>query len=791
MKDAQKDNRVVALLRIGSIKSILNTMLERLGRCQKSLNEFLEEKRSSFPRFYFIGDDDLLQILGQASKPAVIQTHLKKLFAGINNVNFDADNKHIVTMNSLEGEVVPLRNKIRISTEVEQWLNELAKEMKNTLKQLLVECLRDGKSNKQDMDPIKYPSQILCLAEAIQFTEGCEAAIRSNNLTSFVRELRDQLDSYTAVDLADDADDSSASVLELKLKALILDTIHHIQVVEALIEGKVRSLDDWLWKKQLRYYMGSNNVAKISMVDADFEYTYEYQGNAAKLVHTPLTDKCYLTLTQGMRVGLGGNPYGPAGTGKTESVKALGGLFGRQVLVFNCDEGIDVKSMGRIFVGLIKCGAWGCFDEFNRLEEQTLSAVSMQIQPIQSALRYKKKSVVLLEKDVPLDPNSGIFVTMNPAGKGYGGRQKLPDNLKQLFRPVAMSKPDNDIIAEVSLYSEGFKEAKNIGQKLVNIFTLSSKLLTIQQHYDWGLRALKTVLKGCGNMLKMAKKSRSGNINEPDIVVRALRLNTLSKLTYGDSIRFDALVKDVFPDVAFSNEGYEELKAALRESFAALGYIPNENQVKKAIELYEQLSQRMGVVIVGPSGSGKTTLFTILKHALGSMGKVVKQHTMNPKAIPRTQLLGHIDLDTREWTNGVLTVAALEAVDEAAEVNTWIVCDGDIDPEWVESLNSVLDDNRLLTLPSGWRIQFGPNVNFIFETHDLSFASPATISRMGMIFLSDEDTDIKNIVNSWIERQEDDAVKETLPRLMDEMFFKAVDKCVKANDFVIETSLVG
>ena len=74
-------------------------MLDRLERCQKSLNEFLEEKRSSFPRFYFIGDDDLLQILGQASKPVVIQTHLKKLFAGIYNVNFDQDNKHIITMN--------------------------------------------------------------------------------------------------------------------------------------------------------------------------------------------------------------------------------------------------------------------------------------------------------------------------------------------------------------------------------------------------------------------------------------------------------------------------------------------------------------------------------------------------------------------------------------------------------------------------------------------------------------------------------------------------------------------
>lgn len=76
-------------------------------------------------------------------------------------------------------------------------------------------------------------------------------------------------------------------------------------------------------------------------------------------------------------------------------------------------------------------------------------------------------------------------------------------------------------------------------------------------------------------------------------------------------------------------------------------------------------------------------------------------------------------------------------------MSSWIVCDGDIDPEWVESLNSVLDDNRLLTMPNGERIQFGPNVNFLFETHSLVCASPATISRMGMIFLSEEDLDMK------------------------------------------------
>ena len=69
----------------------------------------------------------------------------------------------------------------------------------------------------------------------------------------------------------------------------------------------------------------------MKMADAHFDYSWEYQGNAPKLVYTPLTDKCYLTLTQGLAQGYGGNPYGPAGTGKTESVKALGHALGRQV----------------------------------------------------------------------------------------------------------------------------------------------------------------------------------------------------------------------------------------------------------------------------------------------------------------------------------------------------------------------------------------------------------------------------------------------------------------------------
>ncbi|KAF2973673.1 hypothetical protein EK904_004515 [Melospiza melodia maxima] len=700
MSDIKSDNRITSLNARAGIKNTLTTILDQLQRCQKSLNEFLEEKRSAFPRFYFVGDDDLLEILGQSTNPLVIQSHLKKLFAGINSVSFDEEFKYIIAMKSVEGETVPLRNKVLLSNDVEVWLNSLALEMKETLKKMLIDCVDAGKKSQGSIDPSLFPSQILSLAEQILFTEDVESAIKTHNLQQLELELMAKLDHYTSIgsDIEDTGSTAYVStvsqevgkqqlryvvssqyilsncvesgILELKLKALILDIIHNIDVVKQLNQAEVHSVEDWAWKKQLRFYM-NDQKCYVQMVDAELQYTYEYQGISPKLVYTPLTDKCYLTLTQAMKMGLGGNPYGPAGTGKTESVKALGGILGRQVLVFNCDELLSPRA----------------------------------------------------------------------------------------YCNIVMFK---------------FRE-----------------LLTPQQHYDWGLRALKTVLRGCGTLLHQLKKSDAKQeVNESHIVVQALRLNTTSKLTFADCTRFDELVKDVFPGTDSKDVEYAELTAALQQVFEEANLEIISTQIKKALELYEQLRQRMGVVIVGPSGGGKSTLWRMLKAALGKTGRVVKQYTMNPKAMPRHQLLGRIDMDTREWSDGVLTNSARQVVREPRDVTSWIICDGDIDPEWIESLNSVLDDNKLLTMPSGERIQFGSNVNFIFETHDLSCASPATISRMGMIFLSDEDTDLNALIKSWI-RSQPEEYRCNLENWIGDYFEKALNWVVKKNDFVVETSLVG
>jgi len=161
----------------------------------------------------------------------------------------------------------------------------------------------------------------------ISFSDSCSQAVKKGKLANYKGDLQKQLDGYTSFDNKGDV------LLFSKVKALILDIIHNIDVVDQLTKDTSimgsHDTNDWMWYKQLKYHIDKQQVSKVGMCDAFFDYTYEYQGNASKLVHTPLTDKCYLTLVLGMKMGYGGNPYGPAGTGKTESVKALGQAFGR------------------------------------------------------------------------------------------------------------------------------------------------------------------------------------------------------------------------------------------------------------------------------------------------------------------------------------------------------------------------------------------------------------------------------------------------------------------------------
>lgn len=513
MKKVNKSPFVLDILNIPGIQKNLERLADLLVKIQKALGEYLEKERSSFPRFYFVGDEDLLEIIGNSKDIRRIMKHFKKMFAGISTLQLDEEETQLLGFASKEGEEISFRSPILLKDypRINDWLAKVESEMRLSLASLLshaVEQLRSLFSVAAAPDSAGFlewiggfPAQLVTLAIQVVWTELVETAIATNGLSSVLDLVSQTLDL-----LADTVLQDIPNLQRRKAEHLITELVHQRDVIRALISSGVRDKANFDWLYHMRYYLDETVddpllKLEVRMADAVFPYGYEYLGVPDKLVQTPLTDRCYLTLTQALANQLGGSPFGPAGTGKTESVKALGVALGRFVLVFCCDETFDFQAMGRIFIGLCQVGAWGCFDEFNRLEERILSAVSQQVQSIQQSLAEAAKSpsaeVELVGKRFKINPRTGIFITMNP---GYAGRSNLPDNLKKLFRSMSMTRPDQELIAQVLLFSKGFRMAEVLASKVVPFFNLCAEQLSSQPHYDFGLRALKQVLASAGTI---------------------------------------------------------------------------------------------------------------------------------------------------------------------------------------------------------------------------------------------------------------------------------------------------
>ncbi|ODA76229.1 hypothetical protein RJ55_08074 [Drechmeria coniospora] len=770
MKKANKTPYVLDVLNIPNAQKSLERLAEMLNKIQKALGEYLEKERVSFPRFYFVGDEDLLEMIGNSNDTLRIAKHFKKMFAGLSGLVMD-DKSVISGFTSKEGETVTLKKEISLTKtpRINDWLALLEGGMKATLAELLAEAVEQYtplfESQAIDAAALNefmgaFPSQIVVLAAQVVWTTAVEKSLAAGGQT--LRALF-ELEVQILRVLADTVLGDLEAIVRKKCEQMITECVHQRDVIEKLIDAGADSPGHYLWQLQMRYvYSPEGNALDrlhVRMANAKLNYGFEYLGVPDRLVRTPLTDRCFLTLTQALCQRLGGSPYGPAGTGKTESVKALGLQLGRFTLVFCCDDTFDFQAMGRIFLGICQVGAWGCFDEFNRLEERILSAVSQQIQNIQLGLKQSVEDsnpqIELVGRQLSVNENTGIFITMNP---GYAGRSNLPDNLKKLFRSVAMSKPDKELIAEVMLYSQGFTQAKELSKQTVPFFDHCSSLLSKQAHYDFGLRALKSVLVSSGG-LKRARLHDGNpggeNVAEPEIIVQSIRETIAPKLIKSDAEMMTSIEEKCFPGVRYVPANLEKLEQAIRDLAAERHLVVTEGWMTKVLQLYQIQKIHHGVMMVGNSGSGKSAAWRLLLDALQKTeGVEGVSHVIDSKVMSKEALYGNLDPTTREWTDGLFTSILRKTVDNLRGEDSkrhWIVFDGDVDPEWVENLNSVLDDNKLLTLPNGERLNLPANVRIMFEVETLKYATLATVSRCGMVWFSEDTVTPSMLVTNYLD----------------------------------------
>lgn len=358
LQTAISEPNVMKLMETEQLLEDLTASNEMLEKIKAGVYAYLERKRLYFSRFFFLSNNELLQILSETKNPENIQPFLCKCFSGIWRVRMNK-NETIDGMLSRMGEEITFPHSISMTKYgacVDKWLLGVEMEMHAAIKNEVMNSYADFITSDRINWVLSWPQMIVLVVANIFWTSDIHASLLHQNrdlLNNIRNEIQGNLDEITDIIRTNEM----TNLNRLTLKTLCILDVHARDVTQKLIDDFDSNVDSFQWISQLRYYWIDNEVL-IKTLNSSISYGNEYLGNFQRIVMTPLTERCMHSVLLAFQYQLNALIEGPTATGKSETIKDLAKALAIQLEIFDCTPDLDFRSISQFLKGVASTGSW-------------------------------------------------------------------------------------------------------------------------------------------------------------------------------------------------------------------------------------------------------------------------------------------------------------------------------------------------------------------------------------------------------------------------------------------------
>ncbi|XP_056421918.1 uncharacterized protein LOC130362045 isoform X2 [Hyla sarda] len=617
----------------------------------------------------------------------------------------------------------------------------------------------------------------------------------------------------------------------LKLENLIMQILYLRDVMENILSRKVRETSDFDWKRTIKFYLKEKDGSsrhELNILDSQYTYGCEFYGAKIPLIMNPVTEKCFFKISQILQQNNGVILQGDHSVGKTETIKGLSYLLGNFLYVFTCSSITDMSALSRVIHGTALDGCWSCFDDFHLLPENAVSVFIHSTQSLYDSIQAGLLRISLQDgSQVEVQPSCSLFVTVSKSGF-----QSLPKDILATFRAVSLVFPDNTVILKAKLASLGFKGPKALTTRLQLTSELLKEQLPEEYHCHFSLHSMLEIIHRAVQRREMEKtingriEIEGGGFSRSSSVMSyqqftAFATSPVPSLKTGNSANRNkkvisanpilaavkeshALIADSLQDVIgprMTGDNHLVLKQIVGDVFSAM-YDPSDSrqilqkEIEKAILLKSEENKlfphspwlskvkqlfnlsliNSGVIVAGPPATGKSSCISTLVQALNHIQisggeashKIVKIH---PLSVDSMTLMFGGQNASHMWQDGVISYLWKKAIRN--HCNTWLWFDGPLNGSWADNFNSVLGPEKVLQLSNGDYLELPENLKLIFETTGLQTASPATLTKAGILYIEDEALGWRPLSKMWLDgrnQQENAVLSKAFYRTLDPIF---------------------